>query len=278
MLSSERHNMGLKSGITSENGFTLVEILISLAIFAILVLAVSQLTVSNIKSGSNVEFYNQAIALADNKMETLKKFSQEEPYATVQRGYDWFISKGSNYNGQGIPGYLAGVAGVGGAAGTEPEAFPMYDNGVGPGNGVTVGDRGDATANDAIYTATDWINLDTMVVSTYCLSCATVGAWQSKVIKRVWTITPVTTGTPPPAPTPALFDAYDQTGAVDNNNGTCAQDNVKATVTTYWIDIMRKNWPDVEANWSHYINPADPLYGQIHRVTLESYIPRRRTL
>jgi|GEM_PF-2649503 len=226
--------LGLKSGARGLEGFTLVEILVSMAIFSFLILAVTQMSFTTINTGQYADYFNQGVTLADDKMERLKKFAENEPYVMSQMGYDWFISKGTNYKGRGYPGYLSGL--------TTATMEVMYDDG---------SHGGDITSGNGVFTGTDYVSLETMQITTYQWPTST-NEWPKggRYITRVWTVEPVpNTGT-------TAFDAYDSNGAVDNNNGLCPLDNVKATVTASWKDMSKKT----------------------HSVTLQAYIPRRQTL
>ena len=237
-------SMEIKSSGKREKGFTLIEVLISLFIFSMMVIAVSKLTYHNALSAQRLDYLNQAISLGNDKMEQLKKLAQNEPYNPNAKGFDWFISKGNNFHSQGYPGYLSASAG---ASVTTEALAPLFDDGA---------TRGDVNANNELFTGEDWVNLDyeTFIpplpqVSTLETSLT---ATKGRVIQRLWTIEPV-----PNDLTTLEFDAYNQdTGGVDNNNGLCSVEVVKATVVVSWTDMQRKK----------------------HDFVIQAFIPRREAL
>ena len=66
----------------NHDGFTIIEVVIAMAIFAIGILAVASLQVSTIKGNSSARKMTDAVTLAENRLETMLNM----PYAGIADG------------------------------------------------------------------------------------------------------------------------------------------------------------------------------------------------
>ena len=84
---------------TRQNGFTLLEVLIALTIFSIAMIGLAGLAGTAIKSTQTGKARTQAINLATEKIEALKKI----PYADIQSGGLFIAGIGTRACGGGSP-------------------------------------------------------------------------------------------------------------------------------------------------------------------------------
>ena len=69
-------------GINGRNGFTLIEVLVAMAIFSIGILAVASMQLAGTKGSSSARFSTEAAVLAQSQMESLLALEYDQPPAT----------------------------------------------------------------------------------------------------------------------------------------------------------------------------------------------------
>jgi len=75
--------MNKDHALTSERGFTLVEVLIALTIFAIGLLALASMQVTALRGNSNAQIVTDATALAEGTLEWLQSLPANDPLFKV---------------------------------------------------------------------------------------------------------------------------------------------------------------------------------------------------
>jgi prepilin-type N-terminal cleavage/methylation domain-containing protein len=105
-------------------GFTLLEVLTGVTIFTIGLLSITPMLITTIRTNSISKELTEAVILAEEKIEEIKRLGTNEPESGVSSlGFSYLISTAAG-------GYLA----------------TMYDDGT----------HGDSTSNDGIYTNRDY--------------------------------------------------------------------------------------------------------------------------
>ena len=90
---------GIKSGLSTESGFTLIEVLIGISIFAIGILAVARMQMISVKNTSLGNLTSQATMLAHQKMEEIKTATDFDTMVNeVENNIDEEGNAGGIYN------------------------------------------------------------------------------------------------------------------------------------------------------------------------------------
>jgi prepilin-type N-terminal cleavage/methylation domain-containing protein len=195
--------------LSKVDGFTLIETMVALAIFAVGIMAVGAMLVYSTRTRVTNKQIEYSVTMAHAKMEELRKVATREVdvrYSTVLN-FNYILSRDPNYgtiSGFVLPGFLSGAAGItaitndlntklGASEITADEyeehmdeARVMYDDG-----NVN---HGDETAGDGIWSSLEYINMDTLEVKTYerfnALSNNEKKNW-GWIIKRRTTLEPI---------------------------------------------------------------------------------------
>lgn len=96
----------MKRKLQKKDGFTLIEVLISLVVFAIIVIPISMMVMQGVKTNKKAEEKQQAMMIAQHIMENIKGMSENELInldSLEVRGYR--ISKKDRYLGGNVDGY-----------------------------------------------------------------------------------------------------------------------------------------------------------------------------
>lgn len=69
----------LKSTVSDENGFTLIEVLIALGIFAIGILGISSMQIYSVQGNSNAWEFTESTHFASDNLESLMRLDYDDP-------------------------------------------------------------------------------------------------------------------------------------------------------------------------------------------------------
>lgn len=194
---------------SKNRGFTLIETMVALAIFAVGIMAVGAMLVYSTRTRVTNKQIEFSVTLAHAKMEELRKVATREVdvrYSTVLN-FNYILSRDPNYGTIGgfvLPGFLSGATGLTSITNDlntklaasditaddyekhMDDARIMYDDG-----NVN---HGDETAGDGIWSSLEYINMDTLEVKTYdrfnALSNSEKKEW-GWIIERRTTIEPI---------------------------------------------------------------------------------------
>jgi prepilin-type N-terminal cleavage/methylation domain-containing protein len=174
----------------AERGFTLVEVLVSLAILAVGLLALAKLASVNMRAGTRSHQASEATVLAQDKMEQLRRYATgDQPGTFAVYGFDYLTSTGPAFTSVVDPpgstatppptvtvaGLLSGNNGGVSATTTGGTTYEvLYDD----------GSHGDAAAADGVYSASDRLY--------YGQGISTTGSGHA--VERVWSVQPITSG------------------------------------------------------------------------------------
>ena len=190
-------------------GFTLIETMISLAVFTVGIIAIGAMLVYSTKARLLNKQIEISATLAHAKMEEIRKIATREidvRYSTVLN-FSYILSRDPNYGTIGgflLPGYLSGAPGLTALINdldtelaasniTQSDydermllARVLYDDGD--------PNHGDESAGDGIWSSLEYINMDTHEVRTYeqynAMSNAERGEW-GWTIMRITQLEPV---------------------------------------------------------------------------------------